>query len=107
MTCKEIEKMIPLFLKDDLDTDDLRDFLEHINSCEECREELTIQFLVLVGMERLEAGSVFDLQTELKLRMEEAEHALKRRKRMKYFLFLSDGLVMAALIILIVLLIVL
>ena len=45
MTCKEVEKWIPLFLRDDLDTDDLREFMEHIDKCEECREELSIQFL--------------------------------------------------------------
>ena len=44
MTCKEVEKWIPLFLRDDLDTDDLREFMEHIDKCEECREELSIQF---------------------------------------------------------------
>ena len=37
MTCKEVEKWIPLFLRDDLDTDDLREFMEHIDKCEECR----------------------------------------------------------------------
>ena len=30
MICKEIEKMIPSFLEDDLDTDDLREFMEHV-----------------------------------------------------------------------------
>ena len=61
MTCKEIEKIIPSFLNDDLDTDDLREFMDHIVNCEECMEELSIQFLVLEGMARLESGNVFDL----------------------------------------------
>ena len=34
MTCKEIEKIIPSFLNDDLDTDDLREFMDHIVNCE-------------------------------------------------------------------------
>ena len=49
MTCKETEKMIPLFLKDELETEELREFMEHIESCEDCKEELTIQFLVTEG----------------------------------------------------------
>ena len=67
MTCKDAEKMIPLFLEDDLEMDDLRKFMEHIDNCEECKEELTIQFLVLEGMARLESGNVFDLQMNLSI----------------------------------------
>lgn len=93
MKCKEIEKMIPSFLEDNLDTEDLRDFLEHIEKCEECREELSIQFLVSEGMTRLETGSVFDLQNELKLRMENAEHTLKFRESMQWLLYAMEGLV--------------
>ncbi|MCI8927642.1 MAG: hypothetical protein HFI98_00275 [Lachnospiraceae bacterium] len=93
MTCKEVEKTIPLFLEDDLDTDDLREFLEHIEQCKECEEELSIQFLVLEGLSRLEAGNVFDLKNELDFQMEEAEHALWRRENMQRFLYLLEGLV--------------
>lgn len=107
MTCKEAEKMIPLFLEDDLDTEDLREFMEHINSCEECKEELTIQFLVSEGLARLEAGSVFDLKNELKFRMEEAGHALKMRESMRWLLYAMEGLVVVAVITLAALLIVL
>lgn len=105
MTCKETEKLIPFFLKDDLDTDDLRGFMEHISQCEECREELSIQFLVYEGLARLESGNVFDLQNELKSRMEEAEHVLKFRESMKWILYLLDGLVVVAAITVIALLI--
>lgn len=107
MTCKEVEKWIPLFLKDDLDTDDLREFMEHIDQCEECKEELSIQFLVQEGMARLEAGNVFDLQNELKHRMEGAEHILKLRESMKWLLYLLDGLVIVEIIVIIALLIIL
>ncbi len=107
MTCKEVEKMIPLFLEDDLDIDDLRNFMEHMDKCEECREELTIQFLVLEGMARLEDGNVFDLQNELKFRMEDAGHALKRRETMRWTLYAVQGLTVVAAITLIALVVVL
>ena len=104
MTCKEAEKLIPLFLKDELDTDDLREFMEHVDKCEECTEELSIQFLVLEGMARLEYGNVFDLQNELKTRMEEAGHILKLRESMQWLLYALEGLVGVAVITLIALL---
>lgn len=105
MTCKETEKLIPPFLMDDLDTDDLREFMEHIDECDDCKEELTIQFLVTEGMMRLESGNVFDLQNELKFRMDKAEHTLKVRESMQWFLYALEGLVAVALITLIALLI--
>ncbi|NBJ91605.1 zf-HC2 domain-containing protein [Parablautia muri] len=107
MVCKEIENMIPAFLADDLDTEDLRDFMEHVDNCEECMEELSIQFLVLEGLARLEAGNVFDLQNELKVRLEEAAHSLKRREGMQGLLYILEGLVVIAAIGLVALLLVL
>ena len=107
MTCKDAEKMIPLFLEDDLEMDDLRKFMEHIDKCEECKEELTIQFLVLEGMARLESGNVFDLQNELKYCMEEAGHTLKLRESMRLLLHVIQGLTLVAGITLITLLVIL
>lgn len=107
MTCKDTEKMIPLFLEDNLDTDDLRKFMEHIEKCGECKEELTIQFLVSEGMARLESGNVFDLQNELKFRIEEAEHVLKLRESMQWLLLATQGLVVVLAITLVALLVVL
>ena len=65
MNCKEAEKTIPSFLNDELDGDDLADFLEHIEECPECKEELSIQFLVSEGLEQLEQGNNFNLQEAL------------------------------------------
>ena len=65
MDCKQVEKMIPQFLDDDLTTEELREFMEHIENCTDCKEELTIEFLVSEGLVRLENGAVFDLQKEL------------------------------------------
>ncbi len=107
MVCKEIESMIPAFLADDLDTDDLREFMEHVDNCEECMEELSIQFLVLEGLARLEAGNVFDLQNELKLRIEESAHNLKRREGMQGLLYVLESLVVIAAITLVALFLVL
>lgn len=103
MNCKEVEKLIPLFLEDDLDTEELREFMEHIGKCSECEEELSIQFLVEEGMARLETGSVFDLQNELKAQMENAEHTLKFRENIQWILYGLEGLVAVALITLIAL----
>jgi hypothetical protein len=78
--CKQMEKLIPQFLDDDLDNQDLSDFLDHIDNCPECKEELTIQFLVRVGMQRLEDGNTFNLAKELERELTEAKKKMHRRK---------------------------
>ena len=59
----------------------LKEFCEHMEQCEECKEELVIQFLVTEGMQRLEEGDAFDLQSELQGRLEEARLKMRRHKK--------------------------
>ncbi len=84
MTCKDADRVIALFLDDDLDNRELADFLNHIDNCPECREELTIQFLVKEGMQRLESGNTFNLKLELELLLKDAKRRLKMRKSLVY-----------------------
>ncbi len=72
MDCKEFEKMIPDFTGDKLNFKELQQFIKHLDECGNCREELAIQFLVTEGIQRLEEGSAFDLQSELNQRLETA-----------------------------------
>ena len=87
MDCKDFERLIPDFISDKMDYQILKNFNEHMEHCEKCREELVIQFLVREGIQRLEDGNVFDLQGELNKRLEETG-----RKIARYGLFLRVGL---------------
>ena len=77
MTCRECEKQIPDFIGRKMDYFKMKRFTEHVETCGNCREELTIQFLIQEGMARLEEGDVFDLQSELEERMEEAHRRIR------------------------------
>lgn len=77
MDCKEFERMIPDFIARRLDYPALKRFCEHMEHCEECREELSIQFLVSEGVQRLEDGRAFDFQRELIQRLEEARKKVR------------------------------
>jgi hypothetical protein len=89
MECKECKKWIPSFISKEIDYKHLKSFLDHIDSCPDCREELTIQILVTEGLNRLEEGDAFDLANELTIRMSEARHKLKFHKT-----FLSLGIIL-------------
>lgn len=81
--CKDIEMKITDFINRKLEYRELVQFVEHIEDCENCREELTIQFLIAEGMARLEDGSAFDLQKELNSRMEECRRKIRRHRFMQ------------------------
>ena len=66
MDCKEVQKNIAAFMDEELDGRSAERFLNHIEQCPECREELSIQYLVKEGMVRLEEGGSFDLGKDLK-----------------------------------------
>lgn len=72
LQCIQAAKMIPAFIAKEISYRELERFMEHMEECESCREELSIQFLVEVGLNSLEAGNTFDLQEELDTAMEEA-----------------------------------
>ncbi len=69
MDCKTAEKLIPDFIKGEMETRAAKEFLKHVGECASCKEELSIQFLVKVGMERLEEGEAFNLNKELQARL--------------------------------------
>ena len=69
LTCKQAEKLISSFLQDEMDNRTKKRFLAHVEGCGSCLEELSIQFLVTTGMQRLEQGDTFDLNRELKFKM--------------------------------------
>lgn len=93
--------MVPAFIADELSYEELERFMEHIEECESCREELSIQFLVGVGLNSLEAGNTFDLQQELNLALEEAEKRVQvyRFFRQSAFVLMCVGIAAGLLII--------
>ena len=102
MTCKESDRMIPLFLDDELDNQGLSDFLNHIESCPDCKEELTIQFLVKVGMQRLEDGNNFNLKSELDGLLLKARKKLKIRRYVVFSSYILELLAVAMIIVTVV-----
>lgn len=99
MECRETERLINAYINDKLDTEAIETFVNHIESCDSCREELSIQYLVEAGMKRLEDGSAFDLQKELQTKLEQSKRKVIRRKRIaKLFYVLEMAVILLILI---------
>ncbi len=102
MECKEFEKLIPDFIDHKLDYKTLEQFNKHRKQCENCNEELVIRFLMTEGIQRLEEGDSFDLQTELDRYMEESEKKVRKHRKIMDFLLAAVGLSIVAITVIIV-----
>lgn len=98
MDCKEVKRAIPLFLADELEGKELKEFVKHLKECSDCMEETTIQFLATEGLNRLEEGTTFDLDKELK---DKLVSALRREELRQRFRFLLIGVEIISIIIII------
>lgn len=99
MTCKDAEKLIPIFINNELNYRELEQFIDHIEDCPDCKEEMSIQFLITEGMARLEDGSAFDLNWELRNLMDVSKAKIKVHRGMQY---LGIGIEIAALIVILI-----
>ena len=54
MTCREAERLVMPYINGELTDAELAEFLKHIDTCEDCREELEIYFTVDVGIRHLQ-----------------------------------------------------
>lgn len=97
MDCKETQHCIQLFLKDELDDDTAQKFVEHVRSCNECMEELTIEYLLSEGMSRLENADDIDVQKELEEMLNRTMVRVKRKKQLKAGLFLLISMLLCML----------
>lgn len=95
MDCKQIQRRIPAFLRNELKKRELIRFLKHMETCEECKEELTIQYLSSEGILRLEEGLTFDLDRELSEYMIQTKKAIKRRRNIVVSILVFELLAIA------------
>ena len=54
MTCKEAESLVIPYIHHQLDDDTMSEFLEHIEVCPNCKEELEIYYTVEAGIRQLD-----------------------------------------------------
>ena len=99
MDCKEFNSLIQDFLNDRLSEMKLSEFLGHIESCEDCRDELRIQYLIYEGLERLEAGDTFDVDKDLADLMKLQKKRLGMRRGIKMTAIASEIITTAAFVI--------
>ena len=67
-----------------------------MDGCSFCLEELSIQFLVTTGMQRLENGDTFDLNRELRMRIDTEKRHLHILSSLQHGLYATEAMAILA-----------
>jgi hypothetical protein len=98
MDCKETQRNIPSFLKDELDSKTALDFVKHVRSCKECAEELDIEYLLFEGINMLENAEIIDVERELENRLNRVTQRERLHKKLKAGLFLVISMIFSIIV---------
>ena len=99
MTCKDFSSMLPGFLDDTLDNNALRLFLNHLDECENCKEELEIQYLVKRVFDEKSLGEELNLSKDLPAFIEKERDLLRKRRRLSVTAAVFESIAIAAAIV--------
>lgn len=87
MTCKETKAHIQAFINKEIGLRDVGEFLEHLDECASCRDELETEFLIKEGLTRLEAGEVFNFEKDLQNLLNSQQKRVNLFSWLKYLVF--------------------
>ena len=79
LNCRQYEKLIPMYLNDTLSDEETLDLIDHVKKCTSCREELTIQRMVSVGLNNLDEIIDVNVDSELDKRRRQAGLSLYKK----------------------------
>lgn len=67
MNCQEFQGKIQNFIQDTLEPEVSGSFVHHVRNCADCYDELEIQYMIQVGLERMDddKGQSLNLKKEL------------------------------------------
>ena len=50
MKCHDVQRMISGFIEEKLTDEQLEGFLEHIENCQDCYDELEVYYMITIGL---------------------------------------------------------
>ena len=83
MNCRIAEGMVNRYIDHTLPLNDLEDFLEHIEKCSSCYDELATYFIVHKAMQQLDdndSGSVMDFKSLLEQDIRKSRRYIRKKK---------------------------
>lgn len=78
MTCRKAQSLITPFINDKLNLKEAEEFIDHVGSCAECREELEVYYALLTAMKQLDEDKNLsdDYSLELSAKLESVQEKI-------------------------------
>lgn len=78
MTCMKAQSLITPFINDKLNLKDAEEFIDHVGSCHECKEELEVYYALLTAMKQLNEDKNLsdDYSLELAAKLERTQEKI-------------------------------
>ena len=82
MNCTKAQSMITPFINNKLSLNEAEDFIDHVGSCPDCREELEVYYALLTAMKQLDEDKNIssDFSQELNLKLERTREKIFHAK---------------------------
>lgn len=93
MTCVKAQSLITAFINNELEIGELEEFIEHIQDCAECMEELEVYYTLLTAMKQLDEDKHLsdDFKQELQEKIDRSE---ERIIHLRYNYYRKKGILM-------------
>ena len=98
MNCRTAEGMVNGYINHELSLKELEEFLDHIQTCSSCYEELETYFIVHEAMQQLDdndSGSVMDFKSLLEQDIRKSRRYIRKKKLVRF----SVGVLLCILIV--------
>ncbi len=93
--CRETQGLIVPFIKSELTMEQAKAFFQHIDNCPDCKEELEVYYIMMIGIKELDEDNPksLDLHSQFEELLEHSrteinKHHLRKTPRMVLFLAL-------------------
>lgn len=88
INCKVIEKKIPAYLSGNLSVKETKAFIKHVQECKDCKDELTIQYMVSEGLSKAESDNEYNLLKGLEQKLSGSRQMIKKYRITLFFVLL-------------------
>lgn len=100
MDCKTTVRMITPYIQDELSDEETEEFLDHIQHCASCRNELEMNYIITEGIRLLDSGSDnFDVKGAMERAIRRSYKKLREIRLLKIALYSMNTLVALSLLV--------
>lgn len=106
MTCKEAENLVMPYIRHEMDAGQMEEFLEHMDACAGCREELEIYYTVEVGIRQLDSDTDTDrynIKGDLEADIIASRQEIYKARFIKALHYAADTLMVMSLVVTLIL----